>query len=636
MLNINRKQGEETLQDGQAISESPLNKPLPAAKGIRAVLLRYGLALGLFAITLGVSLLLSYIGFKINLTILVVVALFATAWYGGRGPGLLLALLLEIATILLTPIPPDTPLAKIVFGYVSVFLVLLFLVFLISGRRKVEQALRRQSLLIEQSYEAIFVWDFEHGIFEWNAGCERLYGFSREEAAGQMGYKLLQSNFPISLAEFLSVLKDKGFWTGEVRQRTKDGVEVIAESRYQVLELDGRKIVLQTNRDITERHRAEEVLRESEERYRYLFENNPLPMWVYDLETLDFLAVNDAAVFYYGFSREEFLSMTIRDIRPPEEIRALLENVSKTKGTIEIADIWKHRKKDGTVMDVEISSHPLIFDGRQSRLVLANDVTERKRAEKAIAQLNETLEQRVAERTTELEAANKELEAFSYSVSHDLRAPLRAIDGFSRIFQEDYACNLDEEGKRILDVIRGNAQNMGQLIDDLLAFSRLGRKQIELSVIDMNGLAQDVCCGLETTSHSNIKIDQLPPTNGDRVLLRQVFVNLISNAVKYSGTRENAAIEVGGQIENGENVYFVKDQGVGFDMKYADKLFGVFQRLHSAEEFEGTGVGLAIVQRIIHRHGGRVWAEGEVNKGAAFYFALPQNRFNHMELKHGN
>jgi signal transduction histidine kinase len=267
---------------------------------------------------------------------------------------------------------------------------------------------------------------------------------------------------------------------------------------------------------------------------------------------------------------------------------------------------------------------------------LESKVEERTRelwqATEEIKKLNESLEQRVIERTEQLKAANKELEAFSYSVSHDLRAPLRAIDGFSRIFIEDYADKLDDEGRRILDVIRKNAQNMGQLIDDLLAFSRLGRKQIETSIIDMSELAQDACTQIQLCPKTQIKIGQLPAATGDRTLIRQVFINLLSNAVKYSGTKEKALVEVGGQSENGENIYYVRDHGVGFDMKYADKLFGVFQRLHSIEEFEGTGVGLAIVQRIIHRHGGRVWAEAEVGKGATFYFALPQNDLKSKDL----
>jgi PAS domain S-box-containing protein len=259
---------------------------------------------------------------------------------------------------------------------------------------------------------------------------------------------------------------------------------------------------------------------------------------------------------------------------------------------------------------------------------ISRDITELKEAEDKVNELNSDLEQRVNERTAQLEAANKELESFSYSVSHDLRAPLRAIDGFSHILLDDYSAKLDEEGRRLLNVVSDNTNRMGQLIDDILKFSRTGRLELNFSEIDMEGMARSVVEELQTGAVAGrklqVEIDHLPSAMGDQSMMHQVFVNLLSNAIKFTGSKETAMIKVGGSIEGNEAVYYVKDNGAGFDMQYADKLFGVFQRLHGMNEFEGTGIGLAIVKRIINRHGGRVWAEGKVNEGATIYFALPK------------
>ena len=237
-----------------------------------------------------------------------------------------------------------------------------------------------------------------------------------------------------------------------------------------------------------------------------------------------------------------------------------------------------------------------------------------------------TLEEQVAERTRALEGTNAELESFSYSVSHDLRAPLRAIHGFARILLDDHREQLDPEAQRLLGVIDQNTRRMGQLIDDLLSFSRLGRKGLETARVDMRDLARNVADEVrrsEGERELEITIDALPPARGDRALLRQVVSNLVSNAAKFTRGRPDSRIEVGYQPNGAEATYYVKDNGAGFDDRYADKLFGVFQRLHSTEEFEGTGVGLAIVKRIVQRHGGRVWAESKLNEGATFYFTLP-------------
>ncbi len=257
---------------------------------------------------------------------------------------------------------------------------------------------------------------------------------------------------------------------------------------------------------------------------------------------------------------------------------------------------------------------------------LHETVVEQRRAEEDVRKLNENLERLVERRTAELRGSNQELEAFSSSVSHDLRAPLRAIDGYARMLLEDSADDLDREAQRKLNVIVEGVRKMGKLIDDLLEFSRMGRTALRHSTVDMTSLVRDVIReALEAWPERRVAIHvtALPAVWGDRALLRQVWLNLIGNAVKYTGRRTEAEIEVGGCVESDENTYWVKDNGVGFEMEYAHKLFGVFQRLHSGEGFEGTGVGLALVQRVVHRHGGRVWAQGTVAKGATFYFALP-------------
>ena len=241
---------------------------------------------------------------------------------------------------------------------------------------------------------------------------------------------------------------------------------------------------------------------------------------------------------------------------------------------------------------------------------------------------NEELQRRVRERTTELEAANKELEAFSYSISHDLRAPLRSVGAFSSILLQEHSSRMPAEARRLLDIVTTSARRMEQLIEDLLRFSRLSRQPLSKQPVDIPALVQATLQELrqqENDRQINVTVGELPNCVGDQSLLKQVFVNLLSNAFKFTRQREKASVEVGCQRQEGETVYFVRDNGAGFDARYAEKLFGVFQRLHSAEQFEGTGVGLSIVQRIVQRHGGRIWAEGKVDEGATFYFTLPDS-----------
>jgi PAS domain S-box-containing protein len=366
------------------------------------------------------------------------------------------------------------------------------------------------------------------------------------------------------------------------------------------------------------RERAGEALRESEEKHRLLIEHAPTAIYEIDFIENRFKTVNDGACSMLGYTEAELLAMSPMEIIDKGYREIFLDRIRKAQAGETPAKYIEYKgvRKDGSEMWGILYNRFKYTEGKiVGAFVVAHDITERKKAEQALA-----------ERTAKLEEINKELESFSYSISHDLRAPLRAIDGYARMILKKEGDRFDEDTTRKFNDIRANAQMMGKLIDDILTLSRLGRAKMSIVNLEMEGIIKDVWKELQTINPERnmaLTIQAMPSGYGDRTLIKQVYANLLGNAVKFTKYKNPAEIEVGGYAKGNENVYYVKDNGIGFDMEYYDKLFGIFQRLHTNPDFEGTGVGLATIQRAVHRHGGHVWAEGKVDEGATFYFSLP-------------
>jgi PAS domain S-box-containing protein len=372
--------------------------------------------------------------------------------------------------------------------------------------------------------------------------------------------------------------------------------------------------------DITERKRSEVALRDAEERYRMLFVISPDGLAVTERGRIHYANYAFANIVGTG-EPGKLIGRALADFVHPDDLPQVLDRMERLDAGTPFIGFAERKlvRGDNTVVDVEMGGSSFHHGDRILVQTYVRDISERKLADAQIRQLNEQLEQRVVERTAALENAVNELEAFAYTVSHDLRAPLRAMDGFSRILNDEFGPSLPEKGRSYLKRVHDNAQRMGHLIDDLLEFSRFARQPLKLQTTDINAIARNVIDELGPAApNSTITLHPLPACRGDSPLLRQVLTNLISNAIKYSRKHEKPNIEIG----FADGAYYVTDNGVGFDMQYAGKLFGVFSRLHRSDEFEGTGAGLAIVRRIVRRHGGNVSAEGKVGEGATFRFTI--------------
>lgn len=544
----------------------------------------------------------------------------------------------------------------------------------------VQLANRQLLSIIEFLPDATFVIDQDKRVMAWNRACEIMTGVKKDAVLGQGDFAYAEPFFGERQPILIDLL-DKSFPELEANYKyvRRSGDMVMAESfiprlrgglgahlwgvASPLFDQEGRRCgAIEVMRDVTDQKVMEQALLESERNYRELVEhvNSIILRWNTE-GRITFL--NEYGQRFFGYTAGEIIGRHVMDtIVPPTDsaghgMRPLIEQICADPVAFE-KNVNENMRRNGERVWVAWTNR-IVYDG-QGRMIevmsVGTDITELKQAEETIRNLNVTLECRVLERTAQLEAANKELESFSYSVSHDLRAPLRSINGFVSILLEDFAPRLDDEGKRVCSVISQSARNMGRLIDDLLAFSRIGRAALHPASLNMESLVNSLFLELTTPEHRkriDFKVGSLPAAMGDPALMRQVWVNLLGNAIKYSSKKERAVIEVGSmgmaefeirraefssnipgarptdglampEMPEGPSqiVFFVRDNGAGFDMRYAEKLFGVFHRLHSDRDFEGTGVGLAIVQRIVHLHGGQVWAEGAVDQGATFYLSM--------------
>jgi PAS domain S-box-containing protein len=510
----------------------------------------------------------------------------------------------------------------------------------ITDRKSAEEALRRsearKAAVLETALDAIISFDQDGKIIEWNPAAERIFGYSRALALGRDLTELIvpKSNHELhrkGLARFLQTGRGRVLGSRtEVMALRANGAEFPVELSITRIPGEGPLVFTSFIRDITERRRTEEALRKSEERFRLLVEGvEDYAIYMLDMHGR-ITTWNTGAERITGYRSQEIIGRRFHRFYASEDVERKKPDQALTVATAEghfQDERWQVRK-DGTQYWASFVITALRDEsGKLTGFsTIARDVTKRKQDEDEIRRLNAELEHRVQERTAELKAAYQEMEAFSYSISHDLRAPLIHIAGFVEMLKSDLGPALDDKSSRHLQTICDSTETMGRMIADLLTFSRIGRAEMHKTRFNLAGTIKEVRRDLQAQTQKR-KIDwsvaEMPEVCADPFMMRQALYNLLGNAVKFTRNRDVARIEISVETTAQEHIFAIRDNGAGFDMKYASKLFGVFQRLHTSSEFEGTGIGLANVRRIIGRHGGRTWAEGAVDGGATFYFSLP-------------
>jgi len=497
----------------------------------------------------------------------------------------------------------------------------------ITGTKRFQEQHALFASIVNSTDDAILSITLDGVITSWNPGAEKLFKYASEDIIGHHISILIPASLINEENNLLEkIKKGETIHQYETERVEKEGKGITVSLTISPIKNAAGEIVgaAAICRDVTQRKEAEESIRKSEKTYRAIASGIPgSVICLLDSDYRYFLIEGDM-VEKLGYSKSKLLGNKAADVLTPEMFATVREEF---KRVFDGETITRESRRNG--YDIFAKYLPLRDENNvvYAIMAVAIDVTKLKNAQRDIVELNRGLEEKIETRTEQLKKSNDELEAFSYSVSHDLRAPLRGIIGFAAILQEEYGTKLDTEGNRLMTVIKENTIKMGQLIDDLLAFSRMGKGDLQKTTVDTNMMVRNI---VNDFTGQNInqpvvtwQIDQLPRINADTNTIRQVWINFLSNAIKYSRNIQQPRVTIESTVREGYNIFSIRDNGVGFDEKYRNKLFKVFQRLHDDEEFEGTGVGLALVEKIVSKHGGKVWAEGNLNEGACFHFSLP-------------